>query len=121
MVRRGSTVRVRQRASVKCLQICICCCLLEEQADTIRTHLRYARRTAASSDIPRRIAADAVQAQLSINSLLIGDSRCPRRRESDLLPAERGSVCRAKQAKGVAKGAAGKPAEALSGRGSGAV
>lgn len=72
-------------------------------------------------DIPRRIAADAVQAQLSINSLLIGDSRCPRRRESHLLPAERGSVCRAKQAKGAAKGAAGKPAEALNGRGSGAV
>jgi hypothetical protein len=51
MVRRGSTVRVRQRACTKALQVGISCCLLVEHADTERTHLRFARRTAALRDV----------------------------------------------------------------------
>jgi hypothetical protein len=50
MVRRGSTVRVRQRACMKCLQMALLCCLNLEHADTFRTHLRYARRIATSRD-----------------------------------------------------------------------
>src|SRR5215208_4699678 len=50
MVRRGSTVRVRQRTLVKYLQTTISGCLLVEHADTFRTHLRYSRRSATSRD-----------------------------------------------------------------------
>ena len=55
MVRRGSTVRVRQRAYLKCLQSALCCCLSTEHADTFRTHLRYARRTATSRVVFRHV------------------------------------------------------------------
>jgi hypothetical protein len=44
MVRRGSTVRVRQRAYLKVLQIGTCCCLRRERTDTFPTHIWYARR-----------------------------------------------------------------------------
>jgi hypothetical protein len=54
VVRRGSTVRVRQRAFGKCLQIGTSCRLHGEHADTPRTHLRYARRTPTPRDAARR-------------------------------------------------------------------
>jgi hypothetical protein len=44
----GSTVRVRQRAFRKALQMGMLCCLNKEHADTKRTHLRFARRIATS-------------------------------------------------------------------------
>jgi hypothetical protein len=53
MVRRGSTVRVRQRASTKCLQIWISRRLLEQRTGTSRVHLWYWRRTATSCGILR--------------------------------------------------------------------
>jgi hypothetical protein len=46
----GSTVGVRQRAYVKCLQSALYCCLRVEHADTFRTHFWDARRTATSRD-----------------------------------------------------------------------
>jgi hypothetical protein len=52
MVRRGSTVRVRQRAYLKCLQIGTYCCLSIEHADTFRT-------LCGTRDAPRRLAASS--------------------------------------------------------------
>jgi hypothetical protein len=70
MVRRGSTVRVRQRAYPKCLlpseglpkvpAIQRFGCPSAEHADTFRTHLRYARRTAASRVVSRRIIRPSI-------------------------------------------------------------
>src|SRR5436190_24131762 len=40
MVWRGSTVRVRQRACMKCVQIFICCLLFMQHAGSPRLHLR---------------------------------------------------------------------------------
>src|SRR5919204_1278443 len=50
MVRRGSTVRVRQRALQKRRKSQLSCCLCKEHADKFRTHFWYARRTATASD-----------------------------------------------------------------------
>jgi hypothetical protein len=50
MVRRGSTVRVRQRALMKCLQISISCQRFMQHAGTSRVRLWYSRRRATSRD-----------------------------------------------------------------------
>jgi hypothetical protein len=91
MVRRGSTVRVRQRASEKCLQIGISCCLRLERADTFRTHFWYARRIATSGDALRHSPVGRGQAIHEPKALLRSICRCLSRRDRDHLPRERRS------------------------------
>jgi hypothetical protein len=90
MVRRGSKVRVRQRASLKALQMRFSCCLILEQADTFRTHLRCARRTETSRDAARHAFTDAIAATCPTKSLLRGHHGCLNRRALDPFPSERG-------------------------------
>src|SRR5262249_39209059 len=54
----------------------LCCCLFVERADTFRTHLRYARRTATSRDVFRARPREARLRRLQRNSLQIDSFRC---------------------------------------------
>ena len=90
MVRRGSTVRVRQRASQSSCKLALCSCLTVERADTFRTHSRYARRTASLCDVRRHRPGKPERQVTSENSLPRGNFRCLSGREADFLTAERG-------------------------------
>ena len=90
MVRRGSTVRVRQRASTNCLQIGISCRLSAQHAGTARVHLWCARRI---SDVSRRLPAHlptATTAETRGKVPQMGIKRCLVRRFPD--PSLQGGV-----------------------------
>jgi hypothetical protein len=57
MVRRGSAVRVRQRASRKALQMGICCCLLRRNVRASRVRDGYILGLAGTRGHARRLAA----------------------------------------------------------------
>ena len=70
MVRRGSTVRVRQRALAKVpANRHFVVVLHVEHADTFRTHLWYARRTSTSRDVFRARLREARSRRLPRNVL----------------------------------------------------
>jgi len=78
MVRRGSTVRVRQRASAKCLQIGICCRLFEQHAGTrgyirgkrvARRHLATPSGTASESHLWPSLRGSPCKRASSVASL----------------------------------------------------
>jgi hypothetical protein len=58
MVRRGSTVRVRQRASRKALQMGICCCLARRNLRASRVRDGYILGLAGTRGHTRRLAAE---------------------------------------------------------------
>ena len=92
MVRRGSTVRVRQRASAKVPANChfVVVCLLNT-----RTHSGH---ICGTRDAPRRLAASSDTSLGSAveydsgNSLQVASFRCGRQRDLDPFPAGRGSA-----------------------------
>jgi len=92
MVRRGSTVRVRQRASPKCLQIGISCRLSAQHAGTARVHLWYARRFAITRGRLRTRFIRTSSMRATKKPLQTDVIRCPAGRDSDPLPPGRGSV-----------------------------
>ena len=92
MVRRGSTVRVRQRAYVKCPQTGTFALSVRRTRGHNRTHLRYARRTATSCDAFRHWFSRPGRAGRETKALLSTLDRCLRRRDRDPLSRERCSV-----------------------------
>jgi hypothetical protein len=92
MVRRGSTVRVRQRAYTKCLQIGT---LMFSAQRTARRHSDTFLVRATQAAALRHFATHLVRAQPTDpawKSPLTEDCRCLLRRNSDPLPPERGSI-----------------------------
>ena len=76
----------------KCRKQALSCCLFVEHADTNRTHLRYARRTATSCDAFRHWFNRPGRAGRETKALLSTLDRCLRRRDRDPLSRERCSV-----------------------------
>jgi hypothetical protein len=69
----------------------LCCCLSAEHADTFRTHLRYARRTATSGVVFRHVC-DKAGRQVDQEIPPLRSNFCrPGWRDLDPFPAERGS------------------------------
>jgi hypothetical protein len=91
MVRRGSTVRVRQRACESGCKVALSCCLNIEHADTFRTHLRYPRRIATSPDVFRHGRRGDGWSLRTTTSLQEAYVRCLNRRERDPFSTERRS------------------------------